>query len=98
MTAKQRRLACMLVKMGDEKLSMPIDGRVVLGQRVNIGDMPIDGPSGVVFRRGEAYWIEPVPNRRPVTLNGQALDRPAQLNEGDTVLVGTLELEFAPGQ
>ncbi len=97
MTAKPRRLACMRVKMDDETLSLPIDGRLVLGQRVSVGDMPIDGPSGVVSRRGEAYWIEPVPHRHPIALNGHPLERPTQLSRGDNVVVGTLELQFALG-
>ena len=83
--------------MGDETLSLPIDGRLTLGQRINVGDMPVDGPSGVVVRRGEGYWVEPIPNRATISLNGQALTRPTQLNEGDTVIVGPLELNFGVG-
>ncbi|MCK5798623.1 MAG: protein kinase [Deltaproteobacteria bacterium] len=97
MTAKQRALASLKLTLGDETLTLLIEGRVTLGQHLTVGGMAIDGPSSLVLRRNESYWIEPVPRHRTAILNGAPITRPTQLKEGDTVAVGTLQLEFNVG-
>lgn len=96
LTAKQqRRGGCMTVRLGEETISVPVNVRLPLGQRISAGSTTIDGPSSLVVRRGDAYWIEPVPHRDAVRVNGQPIERPVQLAVGDKVLVGALQLEFA---
>jgi serine/threonine protein kinase len=87
--------ACMMVKLGDEILTMPVANRLVLGQKLNVGDLPVEGPSSAVVKRGDSYWIEPMPHREAVAINGKPVARATQLTLGDKVQVGPLTLKFA---
>ena len=88
--------AAVILRLGPERISLPVGDRLPLSHTVSLDNTNLVGESAALVRRSDGYWLEPVPGKITVRLNGQPLSAPAHLNAGDLVSVGPVELEFLP--
>ena len=86
--------AAVILRMGNERLSMVVGDRLPLCHTVTLDATEVVGESASLVRRADGYWLEPIPGKVCVRVNGQAMSVPVQLNAGDMVKVGPVELEF----
>ena len=86
--------AAVILRMGNERLSMVVGDRMPLCHTVSLDATEVVGESASLVRRADGYWLEPIPGKVCVRVNGQAMSVPVQLNAGDMVKVGPVELEF----
>ncbi len=86
--------ASVILRLGQERLSLVVGDRLPLCHTVSLDATEVVGESASLVRRADGYWLEPIPGKVCVQVNGQAMSVPVQLNAGDMVKVGPVELEF----
>ena len=86
--------ASVILRLGQERLSLAVGDRLPLCHTVSLDTTEVVGESASLVRRADGYWLEPIPGKVCVCVNGQAMSVPVQLNAGDMVKVGPVELEF----
>ena len=86
--------ASVILRMGQERLSLAVGDRLPLCHTVSLDNTDVVGESASLVRRVDGYWLEPIPGKVCVRVNGQAMSVPVQLSPGDMVKVGPVELEF----
>nr|MBA3866953.1 FHA domain-containing protein [Solirubrobacterales bacterium] len=82
--------------------SVPLSGERTLIGRSPQADVPLedDGVSWnhlEIERRGEVLMATDLDSRNGTALNGEPLDRPRRLSDGDTLIVGSHRLEVSVG-
>jgi tRNA A-37 threonylcarbamoyl transferase component Bud32 len=93
-TASQPDHGLVTVHIGDETLVVPVQGTLVLDHALALGDLSLAARGSRLVCADDGFWLEPAEHRRPVLLNGRPVDRRAQLNSGDTITVGPIEMHF----
>jgi serine/threonine protein kinase len=93
--AKLESGAAVTLVMGEEQLTLEVGDKLPISHWVRVGGAELEGEAAAVVRRADGFWMEPSPGAgQPVLHNGRQLTSPAQLQTGDTVQVGPVELEF----
>ena len=82
------------LSLGLQRLTMPVGDHLPLGEVLEVAGQDLAGVCGVLVRRPDGHWLEPLPGRGQVRLNGLDVTAPARLKDGDQVTVGATELEF----
>ena len=82
------------VALGAQTLTLPVGDHLSLGDTLGVGEQELAGDGCVLVRRADGHWLEPLPGRGRVLLNGNGVSVPARLNDGDRVGLGSLELEY----
>jgi predicted component of type VI protein secretion system len=82
--------------------SVPLRGeRTVIGRSpeadVRLDDDAVSWNHLEIERRGEVLMATDLDSRNGTALNGQPLDRPRRLQDGDTLIVGAHRLEVSTG-
>jgi len=80
--------------LGTQTLTLPVGDHLALGDTLEVGEQELHGAGCVLVRRTDGHWLEPVPGKGRVLLNGNGVSVPARLNRGDRVSLGSLELEY----
>jgi serine/threonine protein kinase len=89
--------ATVLLRVGGENLSLAVGERLALRHAISVGEVSLEGIGAFVVRRADGYWVEPTVGAGGVVHNGRRLSEPTQLNSGDTLVVGPVEMEFILG-
>jgi predicted component of type VI protein secretion system len=79
--------------MGNEQLMVPLQHRLELIHTLYVGDIELKGESATLLKRDNGYWMEPVPHKEGVFHNGRRVVAPVQLQAGDTLRLGPVQLE-----
>ena len=87
--------AAVILIMGQEQLSLSVGDRLPLCHTLCMDATDVVGESASLVRRADGYWLEPIPGKPCIQINGQQLSVPVQLSGGDKLRIGPLELEFA---
>jgi pSer/pThr/pTyr-binding forkhead associated (FHA) protein len=91
-----------LIGAGGEPRSVALSGeRTVVGRSpeadVQLDDEAVSWNHLEIERRGEVLMATDLDSRNGTALNGEPLDRPRRLNNGDTLIVGGHRLEVSTG-
>ena len=87
---------------GEAPRSVPLRGeRTVVGRSpeadVVLDDEAVSWNHLEIERRGEVLMATDLDSRNGTALNGEPLDRPRRLRDGDTLIVGGYRLEVSTG-
>jgi len=86
---------------GEPPRSAPLRGRLVVGRSpeadVRIEDEAVSWNHLEIELRGEVLMATDLDSRNGTALNGEPLDRPRRLADGDTLIVGDHRLEVSTG-
>src|SRR3954454_14411492 len=87
---------------GEAPHSVALDGeRTVVGRSpeadVVLGDEAVSWNHLEIERRGDVLMATDLDSRNGTALNGEPLDRPRRLRDGDTLIVGACRLEVSTG-
>jgi predicted component of type VI protein secretion system len=87
---------------GEAPRSAPLRGeRTVIGRSPEsdlvLDDEAVSWNHLEIVRRGEVLMATDLDSRNGTALNGELLDRPRRLRDGDTLVVGSYRLEVATG-
>lgn len=86
---------------GEAPRSVPVEGRIVVGRspeaEVRIEDEAVSWNHLEIELRGEVLMATDLDSRNGTALNGEPLDRPRRLGDGDTLIVGDHRLEISTG-
>ena len=82
------------LRLGPQSLTLPVGDHLPLSETLEVAGREVEGACGVLIRRADGHWLEPLPGRRQIQLNGQGVSSPARLKNGDQLTVGAMALEF----
>lgn len=86
---------------GEPPRSVPVRGRIVVGRspeaEVRIEDEAVSWNHLEIELRGEVLMATDLDSRNGTALNGEPLERPRRLSDGDTLIVGDHRLEISTG-
>jgi serine/threonine protein kinase len=87
--------AAVTLVMGEEQLVLEVGDRLPLSHCIRVGGAELEGEVAAVVRRADGFWMEPSKGAgQPVLHNGRQVNSPTQLQTGDTLQLGPVELEF----
>ena len=82
------------LSLGSQSLTLPVGDHLPLGEVLEVAGQDLAGTCGVLVRRPDGHWLEPLPGHGMVRLNGRDVTVPARLKDGDQVAVGATKLEY----
>jgi len=84
----------LLISCGTRTVEQILGDAFELTYQVHVGPARLGGVAGRVVNKSGDFWLEPLPSRESVTVNGAETTGPVRLTPGDTFQVGAFRFEF----